>query len=140
MFTLEDLRRQLGQQLTDIGVMYEIDPDNDFAIPFGNTIVFVRPLEHGGKKLVRVWVITNVDVLLSDELTRYLLTENGMLVFGGFHTHDSGKVALSHTLLAEEGILQRDELEAALGVVAAAANHHNAEIKARFGGMLFGEP
>lgn len=131
-------RERLEEQLRQSGIMFGVDQDGDLAVPFGNTITFIRPLEESGRKVVRVWAITNVDLELSDELTRFLATENAKLAFGGFEVDGSHKVAFSYTLLGE--YLQRAELEAALAAVALAADRYNDEIKSRFGGKLFGEP
>ena len=136
----EDRRTQLEEQLKEIGVTYDVDRDGDFAVTRGNSITFVRPLEHDGGTLVRIWAITNVNLTLTDELTRFLLTENASVGFGGFEADESGKVAFSHTLLGGQDVLQRHELEAALAGVASAADRYNDEIKVRFGGKLFGEP
>ena len=131
-------REQVEKQLRESGIAFGVDQDGDLAVPFGNTITFIRPVEESGTKLVRIWAITNVDIELSDELTRFLATENAKLAFGGFEVDGSRKVALSHTLLGD--YLQRAELEAGLAAVAVAADRYNDDIKSRFGGKLFGEP
>ena len=131
------LRKQIEQQLGEIGIPYGVDRDGDIAITYNDTITYLKTLEHGGRSLVRIWAITNVDLPLSDELTRFLLAENGGLAFGGFEASEAGKVAVSHTLLGE--FLQRAELEAALSSVVGVADHYEDQIKSRFGGKLFGE-
>jgi hypothetical protein len=130
----------LREQLDEIGVAYNVDDDGDFVVRRGNSVTFLRPLEQNGRSLVRVWAITNVDLQLSDELTRFLLTENASVGFGGFEANESGKVAFSQTLLGGRDLLQRHELAAVLAGVASAADRYNDEIKLRFGGKLFGEP
>ena len=136
----KDPRSELQEQLTEIGVTYEVDRDGDFVVTRGNSVTFVRPLEHEARTLVRIWAITNVDLPLSEDLTRFLLSENAAVGVGGFEADESGKVAFSHTLLGGQDMLQRHELEAALAGVASAADRYNDEIKVRFGGKLFGEP
>lgn len=135
---VEELRARLGRQLDELGVVHTVDGDGDLAVPQGDAVAFVRPLEVDGRAFAHVFAITNVDVELSDELTRFLLTENADLVFGGFEAIEPGRVGLTHTLLADH--LQRKELEAALSAVVSTADRYNDEIKARFGGKLFGEP
>jgi hypothetical protein len=135
-----DAGTQLRDELEAIGVAYTVDRDGDFAVSRGNSVTFVRPLEQDGLSLIRIWAITNVGLELGDELTAFLLRENVDTGLGGFEADDSGKVAFSHTLLGGRDILQRHELEAALECVAAAADRYNDQIKARFGGNLFGEP
>ena len=135
---VEALRRRLEQLLREIGIQFEIDHDGDLVVPVGNAVTYLRVFEAGGRAMVRVWSITNVGLEPSDELTRYLVTENTGLALGGFAFDGSGRVAYSHTLLGE--FLQRAELEVALAVVASTADRYNDEIKSRFGGKLFGEP
>jgi hypothetical protein len=131
-------RRRLEEQLREIGIPYGIDRDGDIAIPYANTTTFLRAFDQAGRPVVKIWAITNVDVPISDELTRFLLTENATLAFGGFQADESGRVGFSHTLLGGE-LLQRRELETALTVVVATADRYNDVIKARFGGKRFGE-
>lgn len=133
----EGLRRRLEQQLREIGIAYSVDQDGDFAVFSEHAITYVRPRDQGGRTVARIWAITNVEMHLSDELTRYLVTENAKLAFGGFQIDGSGAVAFSHTLLGD--FLQRAELEVALGAVANTADRYAEQIKSRFGGKLFGE-
>lgn len=132
------LRHQLESQLNDSGIPFSVDASGDLAVELVNTTTYMRPQNVGGRTCVRIWAITNVDVNVSDELTRYLVTETATLPYGGFELHAAGRVALSHTLLGE--FLQRTELEVAVTAMAATADRYAAEIKSRFGGKLFGEP
>lgn len=133
----EALRRRLERYLQELGVAYSVDRAGDFAVPAGHATTFVSARDRGELTVARIWAITNVDVEPTDELTRYLLTENAKIAFGGFQTDGSSKVALSHTLLGD--YLQRAELEVALAFVASTADRYAEEIKRRFGGKLFGE-
>lgn len=133
----EALRHLLERQLTEIGLQYSVDQDRDLVVPYRNTITFVRPFEQGERTMVRIWAITNEGLELSDELTRFLVTENGKFAFGGFEAHPSGRVAFSHTLLGD--FLQRSELEVAMAAVATTADRYGEEIRSRFGGKLFGQ-
>lgn len=133
----EALRRRLEQYLQELGVAYSVDRAGDFAVSGGHATTFVSARDRGERTVARIWAITNVDVEPTDELTRYLLTENAKIAFGGFQTDGSSKVALSHTLLGD--YLQRAELEVALAFVASTADRYAEEIKRRFGGKLFGE-
>lgn len=134
----ERLRRQLEQQLTDSGIPFSVDRNGDLAVALENATTYVRPRDQGARTVVRIWAITNVDVKLTDELTRFLVSENAKLAFGGFEIHEAGRVAFSHTLLGD--FLQRAELEVAVAAVATTADRYAAEIKSRFGGKLFGDP
>jgi Putative bacterial sensory transduction regulator len=133
----EPHRRQIEEQLDEIGVRYVVDSAGDIAVSYGDTTTYLRSFEHGGRPLVRIWAITNVDLPLSDELGRFLVTENATFPFGGFEAN-AGRVAFSHTLLGGR-FLQRRELETALSAVVGTAERYNDEIKSRFGGRLFGE-
>jgi hypothetical protein len=137
MDDVASLRKQVEAHFTEMGVPYGVDGDGDFAITYHDTITYVRTFEREGRMLVRVWAITNVDVPLTDGLTRFLAAENANIHFGGFEAHQSGKVAVSHTLLGE--FLQRAELDVALMAVVGVADHYAGQIKSRFGGKLFGE-
>jgi hypothetical protein len=87
-----------------------------------------------------VWSITNVGVRVDPELTRFLLTENRRLAFGGFGLDEARRsVVFAHSLIGDADSLARSELEAAVGAVATTADEYDDEIKARFGGSLFAE-
>lgn len=134
------LRRKLERYLEELFGGSQTDPDGDFVIGSGSAPVWIRPIElSGGRTGVRIWSITNVDARVDDELTRFLATENGRLVFGGFQLSEDGStVAVGHTLLGE--FLNRKELEVAVAGVGLTADHYDDVIKERFGGRLFGEP
>jgi hypothetical protein len=108
-------------------------------VPFGTAVTWVRPLDWTeGRTLARVWSITNVGVPVDGELTRFLLTANASIVFGGFRLEPAPpSVILVHYLLGD--YLNRNELLAAVASVATTADHYGPEIKARFGGRLFNE-
>ena len=133
----ERLRRELEEHLREMGIPYGVDTAGDFEVAYGNATTYLRPRALRGKTVVRIWAVTNVDLDMSDELTRFLVTENAKLALGGFEIDGSGKVAFSHTLLGD--YLQRAELAVALAAVATTADRYAGEIKSRFGGKLFGE-
>jgi hypothetical protein len=137
---VEELRRRLERYLDELFGGHQTDPEGDYVVPFGSALAFLRPIEiYGGQTAVRVWAITNVDVPVTDELTRFVATENGKLVFGVLSVDEQrGAVLLGHTLLGE--FLNREELKVAVAAVATVADGYDDEIKSRFGGRLFTEP
>jgi hypothetical protein len=130
------LRERVERYLDELGIAHAADADGDLVVTHGNAVTCLVPYEHEGFALVRIFARTN-EVALSDELARYLLSQNSRLEIGGFSWEAPGWVAFSYTLLGE--FLQRRELEASVSAVASSADHYNDEIKARFGGRLFGE-
>jgi hypothetical protein len=133
------LREKLDGYLRSTVVGVSIDADGDFMVPYGSGITWVRPDDWtDGRTLVRVWAITNVELPVDGELTRFLLTANARILFGGFRLEPSPPaVMLVHYLLGD--YLNRNELLTAVAAVATAADHYGPEIKARFGGKLFNE-
>jgi hypothetical protein len=136
----DELRQKLERMLDDLFDTHQQDPEGDYVVPYGSAVAFLRPIEiYGGQTAVRVWAITNVGLNVTDDLARYLATENGKLVFGVLSLDDSrGTVVLGHTLLGE--FLNREELKVAVAAVAMVADTYDDEIKSRFGGRLFTEP
>lgn len=131
------LREKLDGYLRSTSVGVSVDGEGDFMVPYGSGITWVRPVDWTeGRTLVRVWSITNVDLPLDGELTRFLLTANAQIVFGGFRLEPPA-VILVHYLLGD--YLNRNELLTAVAAVATTADHYGPEIKARFGGRLFKE-
>lgn len=136
---VEMLRERVDRYLGDTPLPVSTDDSGDFMVSYRETITWIRAM--AGKEdrtLVRVWSITNVDVKVTDELTRFLVTTNAKLAFGGLHL-DEGRpsVIMAHSLLGD--YLNRAELEVAVGAVAGTADRFAPEIKQRFGGKLFTE-
>lgn len=136
---LAALRDKLAGYLRNTTANVGVDADGDFMIPYGSAFTWVRPVDWTeGRTLVRVWSITNVDLPVDGELTKFLLTANARIVFGGFRVDPSvPTVMLVHCLLGE--YLNRDEFLTAVSAVATTADQYGPEIKAHFGGRLFNE-
>ena len=134
------LRETVGRYLRESFGSYDVDGDGDFAIRRGSTMTWVRPLAWAdGQTIVRIWSITNVDVGVDGELTRFLATESGRFVFGGFQLDEERRAVLfGHTLLGD--FLSRKELADAVEAVASTADHYDGVIQARFGGRTFSQP
>src|ERR1051325_973690 len=91
--------------------------DDTFALQEGSTFVYVRTFPIGDRKSgVEVFSYVVIDVNITEELMRYLLTYNLRLMFGGFglSIDDSGKgaIVLTHTILGEG--MDRTELYASV--------------------------
>lgn len=134
------LRRKLERFLDEISGGSQVDPEGDFVVALGSAQVWIRPFEvPGGRAFVRIWTITNVDVTVDDELTRFIATENGRLDFGVLQlAEDQPVIGVGHTLLGE--FLNRKELETAVVAVGETGDRYDDLIKSRFGGRLFTEP
>jgi hypothetical protein len=75
---------------------------------------------------------------VSGELARFLATESGKFIFGGFALDEERRnVIFGHTLLGD--FLSRKELAEAVEAVSTTADFYDDQIKARFGGRLFSE-
>ena len=131
------LREVIESKLAEVVERYSADDNGAYVFGLESALVYVVPawLESGAT-VVRIFAITNLDVQVTHELTRYLLAKNLDFVLGGFAVDsDNGAVWFHHNLLGE--YLAPEELEATLGAVAATANDLDDEIKARFGGRLY---
>jgi hypothetical protein len=134
------LRKAVERYLDDSFGGHELGARGDFLVRRGSTVAYVQPLDWTeDRTLVRIWATTNVGMCVDGELTRFLATENGNFVFGGFYLEEHGpSVVFAHTLLGD--FLSRKELEEAVTAVATTADVYDDRIKARFGGRLFSEP
>lgn len=111
--------------------------NDTFALQEGSTFVYVRTFPIGEKKTgVEVFSYVVVDVTITEELMRYLLTYNLRLMFGGFglavDDNGMGTVVLTHTILGDN--LRRDELYASVSAVAHIADDLDDRIVTAFGG------
>ncbi|MEX2210520.1 MAG: YbjN domain-containing protein [Gaiellaceae bacterium] len=134
------LRETLARYLNESFGTVETDSDGDFAVRRGSTVTYVRPVAWAqGQTIVRVWSITNRGVRLDGELARFLATESGKFIFGGFQLDaERQNVLFGHTLLGD--FLSRKELSEAIDAVSTTADFYDDQIQARFGGTLFSEP
>jgi hypothetical protein len=134
----EDLRGHVGDLLRTILGHYEVDPFGNFTFTHEGARVFVTV---GGSPVgpqVGVFSVTNLDIDLSEGLSRFLLTTNHSLGFGSF-SYDPGNRAvwLRHSLLGTT--LDLPELHAAVAAVASTAALLDERIRDEFGGRTFDE-
>lgn len=132
------LREMIEAKLSTLGG-YLVDNHGSYVVGMQSARAFVVPtwLENG-MTVVRVFAITNLDVPVTAELTRWLLQRNLEFVFGAFALDvDNGAVWFNHNLLG--GYAAPEELEATIGAVIETADRFDDEIKAQFGGRLYVE-
>ena len=108
-----------------------------FALQEGSTFVYLRTFAIGGKQAgVEVFSYVVIDVAVTEELMRYLLTYNLRLMFGGFglaiDEGGKGAVVLTHTILGDG--MDRVELYASVSAIARVADDLDDQIVTAFGG------
>ena len=92
--------------------------------------VSVAALEDKAVVAVFSWVATGVTP--SEELYRYLLTENANFVFGGFGLTTDNTVIYQHTVIGDA--IDKEQLRASVRAVAGVADDYDDQITSRFGG------
>jgi hypothetical protein len=118
---------------------YACDEHGNYVLGLESARVFIVPawLDEN-QTVIRVFAITNLDVPVTAELTRYLLEKNMEFVFGGFALDvENGAVWFNHNLLGD--FAAPEQLEATMAAVAHTADQFDDEIKASFGGRLYVE-
>src|SRR6185295_1126405 len=93
--------------------------DDTFVLQEGSTFVYVRVFPIGEKKSgVEIFAYVVVDVEVTEQLMRYLLTYNLRLIMGGFGLArgegSKGTVLLTHTILGDSMDLE-DQIVTAFG-------------------------
>ena len=111
--------------------------DDTFVLQEGSTFVYVRAFPIGEKKSgVEVFAYVAVDVEVTEQLMRYLLTYNLRLILGGFGLArgegDKGTVLLTHTILGDS--MDREELYGSVSAIARVADDLDDQIVTAFGG------
>jgi len=92
--------------------------------------VSVAALEEQAVVSVFSWVATGVTP--SEELYRYLLTENTNFVFGGFALGGDNSVIYQHSVVGDT--IDKQQLRASVRAVADVADGYDDQIAGRFGG------
>ncbi|MFN2588925.1 MAG: YbjN domain-containing protein [Actinomycetota bacterium] len=133
------LRELIEGKLAEIAGTYLVDQHGNYVLGLQSARSFIVPtwLENG-MTVVRVFAITNIDVPVTADLTRWLLAKNLEFVFGAFALDvEHGAIWFNHNLLG--GFVAPEELEATIAAVIETANRFDDEIKSRFGGRLYVE-
>jgi hypothetical protein len=112
--------------------------DDTFVLQEGSTFVYVRAFPIGEKKAgVEVFAYVVVDVEVTEQLMRYLLTYNLRLILGGFGLArgegDKGTVLLTHSILGDS--MDSDELYGSVSAIARVADDLDEQIVTAFGGQ-----
>jgi hypothetical protein len=112
--------------------------DDTFVLQEGSTFVYVRTFAVGDKKAgVEVFAYVVIDVEVTEQLMRYLLTYNLRLIMGGFGLAcgegNKGTVLLTHTILGDS--MDREELYASVSAIARVADDLDDQIVTAFGGQ-----
>jgi type III secretion system-like peptide-binding chaperone len=112
--------------------------DDTFVLQEGSTFVYVRTFPIGEKKSgVEIFAYVVVDVDVTEQLMRYLLTYNLRLILGAFGLArgegDKGTVLLTHTILGDS--MDREELYASVSAIARVADDLDDQIVTAFGGQ-----
>jgi hypothetical protein len=134
----DDLRTHVGGLLRAILGGYEVDAFGNFTFGHEGARVFVTVGPSPIGPQVGVFSVTNLDVELSPDLGRFLLTTNHGLGFGAFSYDASNRsVWLRHTLLGTT--LDGPELQSAVAAIATTAAQLDHTIRDRFGGRTFAD-
>jgi hypothetical protein len=112
--------------------------DDTFVLQEGSTFVYVRTFPIGEKRSgVEVFSYVVVDVEVTEQLMRYLLTYNLRLILGAFGLArgegGKGTVLLTHTILGDW--MDREELYASVSAIARVADDVDDQIVTAFGGQ-----
>ncbi|HSO74985.1 MAG TPA: hypothetical protein VLU47_09105 [Blastocatellia bacterium] len=111
--------------------------DDTLVLQEGSTFIYARAFPIGDKKAgVEVFSYVVVDVDVTEELMRYLLTYNLRLILGAFGLTigEDGKatVLLTYSILGDT--MSRDELYAGVSAIARVADDLDDQIVKAFGG------
>src|SRR4030095_10551670 len=112
--------------------------DDTFVLQEGSTFVYVRAFPIGAKKAgVEVFAYVVVDVEVTEQLMRYLLTYNLRLILGAFGLArgegDKGTVLLTHSILGDS--MDSEELYGSVSAIARVADDLDEQIVTAFGGQ-----
>ena len=97
------LRELIEEQLTKMFERYFVNEQGNYVLGLDTARVFVVPtwLEDE-QTVIRIFAITNLDVPVTAELTKYLLAKNLEFVLGAFALDaENGAVWFNHNLLGE---------------------------------------
>jgi hypothetical protein len=115
------------------------DSDGDYVLPIDDVHVMIAPRAGpDGQFVVRVFVITNVDVSVTPELGLFLARANFGLMFGRFALDaEHRSIWFDETLLGEQ--FREEELRFAIHIVASTADSWDDRLKQMFGGATYQE-
>ncbi len=136
MLDPEELRDHVSGLLRAMLGGHEVDAFGNITFTHEGARVFVTVAGSPVGPQVGVFSVTNLDVDLTEELGRFLLTTNHTLGFGAFSYDPQNRaVWLRHTLLGT--MLDVPELQTAVIAIATTAAELDHTIQERFGGRTF---
>ncbi len=130
---IKELRTKIESWLKEIVGGYEVR-ENYYVVRLGSARINIFLYDLTEKyTMVAITSITNVDLDLTPELAKFLVTENAQMLFGSF-SYDSNNryVLLTHQLLGN--FLDKEEFRTALNYVAYIVDGYDDKIKTQFGG------
>ena len=121
------------------GRRVEKDRDGDYVIPLSDVQVVVAPrIAPNGPVILRIFAITNVNVVVTPELGLFLARLNFGLTFGRFALDaEHRSIWFDETLLGDA--FTDEELRFAIDVVASTADQWDDRLKQMFGGATHQE-
>jgi hypothetical protein len=136
MLDPEELRDHVSGLLRAMLGGHEVDAFGNITFSHEGARVFVTVAGSPVGPQIGVFSVTNLDVDLTEELGRFLLTTNHTLGFGAFSYDPQNRaVWLRHTLLGS--MLDLPELQTAVIAIATTAAELDHTIQERFGGRTF---
>jgi len=130
----ENMRDHLTALFGEINVK---EMDDALMLQEGSTFIYLRAFPIGESKAgVEVFSYVAVDVDVTEELMRFLLTYNLKLILGAFGMsigeNGKGTIVLTHTVLGDA--MDRDELYGSVSAIARVADDMDDQIVKAFGG------
>jgi len=133
------IKDKVQRYLIDLFGSAKVDRDGDFVLKSGSSTCYVSIKAWGDEStIVRIFSLTNREVPASPELFDFVA--NSSYYFGNLFCKKKDSVVtvyFAHSLLGE--FLDPDEFRTALLMVGQTADELDDQIKAKFGGKLFGE-
>lgn len=135
------LHDRVQSMLMEMFGRIEMVNEGIFTFPVGSARLFIRPLQVSDDiTAVNIYAVTNLDVPSSSDVFRLVATHADASLFGHLLAIEEGgsvTVVLAHRLLGN--FLDKMEFEAAVQVVAEAADEIDDEVKEKCGGRTFHE-
>jgi hypothetical protein len=137
---LAALREACKRYLTNAGLKFMIDMDDDFVLTFDDGVrVFVMPREvPDGRTVVKIETLCVKGMRVDGDLGIFLAEENARTLFGKLALYpELQEIHFEHALLGD--YLNQEELAIAVQLVALSTNEYDDRIKERWGGKKAGE-
>jgi hypothetical protein len=142
MATSKQVHEKVQRMLTNRFGSIKIDKDGDFVINYESSVTYISTYQWNDEQtIVKLRCPMLVDAPITPELTRWIAVEGQRFLFGTAYLNPnddekSGWVYFQHNLLGDD--LDEPELMDALDAIVLTSNKLDNELKAKFGGELFG--